>query len=125
MYSHSLVKYITHLDYLRVAEHPGASRRFAGEGFCGKLLDCFYCLSVWVAAPIALLIGENWLERVFLWPLLSAAAIILGSSFNANRPGGRGGKASCNCRYTILTKRPGSTPCGVWYPNRTNVSDFG
>jgi len=52
-------------------------RRFAGEGFWGKLLDCFYCLSVWVAAPIALLIGENWLERVFLWPSLSAGAILL------------------------------------------------
>jgi len=52
-------------------------RRLAGEGFWGKLLDCFYCLSVWVAAPIALLIGENWFERAFLWPSFSAGAILL------------------------------------------------
>jgi hypothetical protein len=52
-------------------------RRLAGEGFWGKLLDCFYCLSVWVAAPIALLIGQNWPERAFLWPSLSAGAMLL------------------------------------------------
>lgn len=52
-------------------------RRWAGEGFLGKLLDCFYCLSVWVSAPLGFLIGENWLERVLLWPSLSAAAILL------------------------------------------------
>ena len=27
-------------------------RRFVGEGLWGRLLDCFYCLSVWIAAPI-------------------------------------------------------------------------
>jgi hypothetical protein len=52
-------------------------RRWVGEGFWGKLLDCFYCLSVWVAAPIAYLMGQSWLERVLLWPSLSAAAILL------------------------------------------------
>jgi len=52
-------------------------RQFAGEGFWGKLLDCFYCLSVWIAAPIACLVGESWRERALLWPSLSAAAILL------------------------------------------------
>lgn len=52
-------------------------RRKAGEGFFGKLLDCFYCLSVWVAAPFAYLLGESWFERALLWPSLSAAAILL------------------------------------------------
>jgi hypothetical protein len=52
-------------------------RQFAGEGFWGKLLDCFYCLSVWVAAPIACLLGQILLERALLWPSLSAAAILL------------------------------------------------
>jgi hypothetical protein len=52
-------------------------RRRAGEGFWGKLLDCFYCLSVWVAVPFAFLLGETWWERAFLWPSLSAAAIVL------------------------------------------------
>jgi hypothetical protein len=52
-------------------------RRGAGEGFWGKLLDCFYCLSVWVSAPLAYLIGESWLERALLWPSFSAGAILL------------------------------------------------
>jgi Protein of unknown function (DUF1360) len=52
-------------------------RQKAGAGFFGKLLDCFYCLSVWVAVPFAGLIGETWFERALLWPSLSAAAILL------------------------------------------------
>src|ERR1051326_1161430 len=26
-------------------------RRLVGNGFWGKLLDCFYCLSIWISAP--------------------------------------------------------------------------
>ena len=52
-------------------------RRRAGNGFWGRLLDCFYCLSLWIAAPLAALIGANWAERLLLWPALSAGAILL------------------------------------------------
>jgi len=52
-------------------------RRSAGSGLWGSLLDCFYCLSVWIAAPFAFLLGESWRERLLLWPALSAAAILL------------------------------------------------
>jgi len=52
-------------------------RRLAGGGFFGKLLDCFYCLSLWVAAPFAWWLGEGWKEQLLLWPALSAGAIIL------------------------------------------------
>lgn len=52
-------------------------RRLAGNSVIGGLLDCFYCLSVWVAAPLAYILGINWKERLLLWPALSAAAIIL------------------------------------------------
>ena len=34
-------------------------RRWTGEGFWGKLLDCFYCLSVWISAPLGYLTGES------------------------------------------------------------------
>jgi hypothetical protein len=47
------------------------------RGLCRKLFDCFYCVSVWVAVPLAIFTGETWLERVLLWPSLSAAAILL------------------------------------------------
>src|SRR5438105_11059785 len=40
-----------------------------------QLFDCFYCLSLWVAAPFAYVLGESWTERLLLVPALSAAAI--------------------------------------------------
>jgi hypothetical protein len=52
-------------------------RRRAGNGFLGELLDCFYCLSLWISAPLAYLIGEGWKERLLLWPAMSAGAIVL------------------------------------------------
>ena len=60
-------------------------RRRAGDGFWGKLLDCFYCLSLWVAAPFALFIGDEWGERLILWPALSAGAILLERMANQGR----------------------------------------
>lgn len=52
-------------------------RRWAGEGFWGKLLDCFACSSVWAALPIACLVGEGHKERLLLWPALSGGALAL------------------------------------------------
>jgi hypothetical protein len=52
-------------------------RAAAGAGIVGQALACFYCLSLWVAAPLALWITEPWAERVLLWLALSAAAILL------------------------------------------------
>jgi hypothetical protein len=52
-------------------------RKFVGNGFWGKLLDCFYCLSIWISVPCAYLIGENWRERIFLWLSFSAGASVL------------------------------------------------
>lgn len=52
-------------------------RRLAGNGWLGTLLDCFYCLSLWVAAPLGWLLGHTWLERALLWLALSAGAILL------------------------------------------------
>ena len=52
-------------------------RRAAGDGFWGGLLDCFYCLSLWISAPFAYLLGGALTERLLLWPALSAGAILL------------------------------------------------
>ena len=52
-------------------------RRRAGAGFWGQLLDCFYCLSLWIAAPFAVLLGKGPRDWVLLWPALSAGAIML------------------------------------------------
>ncbi len=52
-------------------------RRRAGQGFFGRLLDCFYCLSLWFSAPFALMLGSTWFERALLWLGLSGGAILL------------------------------------------------
>ena len=60
-------------------------RRLAGKGFWGDLLDCFYCLSLWIAVPFAWLLGSDWPERGLLWVGLSGGAILL-ERVTARRP---------------------------------------
>jgi hypothetical protein len=55
-------------------------RRWAGDGFWGKLLDCFYCLSLWVAVPFAYLAGDDRKERLLMCLASSAGAILLESA---------------------------------------------
>jgi hypothetical protein len=52
-------------------------RRRAGIGFWGRLLDCFYCLSIWVAFPFAVVLAGQWRDVILLWPALSGSAILL------------------------------------------------
>ena len=52
-------------------------RRKLGDTFWGRLLDCFYCLSLWIALPFALALGADLKERLLLWLAFSAAAILL------------------------------------------------
>jgi hypothetical protein len=52
-------------------------RRRVGNGFWGGLLDCFYCLSLWVAAAFALGLGNSVTGCLWLWPALSGAAVLL------------------------------------------------
>ena len=51
-------------------------RRRAGSGVLGELLDCFYCLSLWVAIPVAWGLGDSWLHSLLLWPALSGGAAL-------------------------------------------------
>ena len=52
-------------------------RRKAGNGFWGSLLDCFYCLSIWVALPFGIGLGGSWLEKIMFWLALSGGACLL------------------------------------------------
>ena len=52
-------------------------RGWAGDGLLGRMMDCFYCASLWVALPAAAMLGSGWEHFVLLWPALSAAAITL------------------------------------------------
>jgi hypothetical protein len=48
-----------------------------GWGFWGRLMDCFYCLSVWVAAPFAFFLARRPGELLVAWLALSGAACLL------------------------------------------------
>lgn len=52
-------------------------RQRVSEGFFATLIGCFYCLSVWVSAPFAWMIGSGKKERLLLWLALSGGAILL------------------------------------------------
>jgi hypothetical protein len=70
---------ITHL--LSDEDGPGdvvvRLRLRLGSGFWGSLMDCFYCLSLWVAAPLALVVTRVPVEWPLIWLALSGAACLL------------------------------------------------
>jgi hypothetical protein len=49
-----------------------ADRRGAGEVF-----RCFFCLSLWIAAPVSWWLAVDWPERIVTWLGLSATAILI------------------------------------------------
>jgi hypothetical protein len=52
-------------------------RALLGRGFLGRLIDCFNCLSVWVAAPLSLAVVRDWWARLLVCAALSGAACLL------------------------------------------------
>jgi hypothetical protein len=52
-------------------------RALLGQSLAGKLMDCFYCLSLWIAAPAALFVSRRPLEWLFCWLALSGGACLL------------------------------------------------
>jgi len=48
-----------------------------GDGLFAKLMDCFYCLSIWVAAPLALFVTRTPIEWLLTWLALSGGACLL------------------------------------------------
>jgi len=70
---------VTHL----LAEEDGPAdavlrvRARLGEGPIGELMDCFFCLSFWVAAPASLAVARRPHEVPVAWLALSGAACLL------------------------------------------------
>ncbi|HET6764353.1 MAG TPA: DUF1360 domain-containing protein [Longimicrobiaceae bacterium] len=52
-------------------------RAVLGRGMLGRMMDCFYCLSVWAAAPLAFFVAPGWAERVVAWLAVSGGACLL------------------------------------------------
>ena len=79
---------ISHL--LHAEDGPGdvvvKLRRALGTSVFGRAMDCLDCLSLWVAMPFALLIGDGWREIALAWPALSAGAMIVNRGVNRARP---------------------------------------
>ena len=70
------------VTHLLVAEDGPADvvvrlRRRAGDSWIGEAMDCFYCLSVWTAAPVAAAVARNRREALLTWLALSGATCLL------------------------------------------------
>lgn len=70
---------ITHL--LASEDGPGELvarfRARLGGGLAGRLMDCFKCLSLWVAAPMTFFVCRRPLDMLLTWLALSGAACLL------------------------------------------------
>jgi hypothetical protein len=70
---------VTHL----LAEEDGPAdivvrlRARVGDGVLGSLMDCFYCLSIWVAAPFSVGLARTRRADPLAWLALSGAACLL------------------------------------------------
>jgi hypothetical protein len=52
-------------------------RAWLGTGITGRLMDCFHCLSFWVAVPLAFFVCRRPLDLVVAWLALSGGACLL------------------------------------------------
>lgn len=70
------------VSHLLVAEDGPADliirvRTYLGRSFFGTLMDCFGCVSLWVALPLALFVTRQPFELVVVWLALSGGAMLL------------------------------------------------
>jgi hypothetical protein len=70
---------VTHL--LANDDGPGDTifrlRRRLGEGLIASLMDCFNCLSLWIGAPLALVVSLTPMTWFISWLAMSGAACLL------------------------------------------------
>lgn len=59
-------------------------RKLLGKSFFGKLMDCFYCLSIWIGLLAAFYIGNNVEEIIILCLYYSGSSILLEKLTNKN-----------------------------------------
>jgi hypothetical protein len=70
---------ITHL----LAEEDGPwdliahLRAALGSSIFGRLMDCFYCLSLWISLPLAIWLSSGWIGLLVHWQALSGVACLL------------------------------------------------
>ncbi len=59
-------------------------RKLLGNSFVGKLMDCFYCLSIWIGFLAAIYGGTNLQQIIILTLYYSGAAILIEKLTNKN-----------------------------------------
>ena len=52
-------------------------RAWAGDGFLGSIMDCFYCASIWIAGPFAFVVAHDLAGCLVSWLAISGAAALL------------------------------------------------
>ena len=52
-------------------------RALLGQSLAGKLMDCFNCLSLWIAAPAAVFVTRQLIDWLLVWVAVSGAACLL------------------------------------------------
>jgi hypothetical protein len=52
-------------------------RTLLARSWAGRLMDCFNCLSIWIAAPAALFVTVAPIDWLVTWLALSGAACLL------------------------------------------------
>lgn len=70
---------VTHL--LASEDGPGdivvRLRARLGTSLLGRMIDCFQCLSLWIAAVFAVFVSMQWDEWLLAWLALSGGACLL------------------------------------------------
>lgn len=61
-------------------------RTWAGSGFLGRMMDCFFCLSLWIAAAFAFTLAREPIAWVVASLALSGAACLLTRATESSRP---------------------------------------
>jgi hypothetical protein len=52
-------------------------RALLGQSLAGELMDCFNCMSLWIAAPAALFVTRHLMDWLLVWLAVSGAACLL------------------------------------------------
>jgi hypothetical protein len=70
---------LTHLLSAEDGPWDAAARLRArlGQGAIGRMVACFYCLSVWVALPFVPWLTDRLATGLVVWAGLSGAAIVI------------------------------------------------
>jgi hypothetical protein len=57
-------------------------RTWMGDSIGGRIMDCFYCASIWVAIPFCFVVGHTVPGWIVAWLAISGAASLLEQATN-------------------------------------------